>query len=184
MKAICVLGGLILVGAIIAGVVLGGSELLSPSLHEAKADKLKAETAALRTQAAYEQRQREMELRLAEQKAATELQALQYRRAKELELLETTVTVGQVVGSTAVIFLAGAVSYYLFAKAKALVKDQAVKEIRRSDQKTMPSVSKRKQESISERIQSFPSIEKSNVSASHVSYEGFLAFCADFFLRE
>lgn len=182
MKALCVFIGLILVGAIVAGVMLGDSELLSPSLNTAKADRIKAETAALRAQTAYEQQQRSIELRLAEQKADAELQALQARRAMESELLEIAGIIGQVVGSIVVVMLAAAVSYYLIAKARALLKEQAVKEIRRSDQKTRPSVSERKQESISERVQSLPSIQRSNVSAFHLSHEGFLAFCADFIL--
>jgi len=182
MKALCVFIGLILVGAIVAGVMLGDSELLSPSLNTAEADRIRAETAALRAQTAFEQQQRSIELRLAEQKADAELQALQARRAKELELLETTTTVGQVVGSTVAIVLAVAASYYLIAKARALPKGQAVREIQRSDQKTLPSISKRKPKSVPERAKSPPSIERSNVSAFHVSYEGFLAFFADFML--
>jgi hypothetical protein len=167
MKVLCVFLGLILIGAVVAGVMLGGSELFSPSLNAAKADKLKAETAALRAQAAYEQRQREMELRLAEQKAAAELQALQDRRAVESELLEITATVGPVVASAVMIILAAAVSYYLIAKARALPKGQAVKETQRSDQETLPSV-----------------IQRSNIGAFDVSYYAFLAFCADFILSD
>jgi len=165
MKALCILVGLILVGAIVAGVILGGSELFSPSLSAAKADKLEAETAALRAQTAYEQRQREIELRLAEQKAAAELQALHDRHAVELALLEIAGIVGQVVGSIVLIILAVAAAYYLIAKAKALLKGQAMKEIQRSDQKTLPSM-----------------IQRSNIGAFDVSYDGFLAFCADFIL--
>jgi len=106
-----------------------------------------------------------MELRLAEQKAAAELQALQARRAVELELLEIAGIVGQVVGSIVVIILAAAAACYLIAKAKALLKGQAMKEIQRSDQKTRPSM-----------------IQRSNVGAFDVSHDGFLAFCDDFIL--
>lgn len=182
MKAFWTVAGLVLVAAVIAGVLLGGSELLSPSLHAAKADRLKVETAAFRAQAAYEQRQREIELRLAEEKAIVELQALQDRRAKELEFLELAAIVGLIVGSAVVAALVAAVTYYLIEKAKALPKGQAVKEIRRSDQKTLPSISAREQASISERATSPSSIQRSNVNPDRVSYDGFLAFCSDFVL--
>jgi len=148
MKALCIFLGLVLVGAVIVGVMLGGSELLSPSLNAAKADRLKAETAALRAQAAYEQQQRELALRLAEQKAAMELQALQARRAKELELLELAVTVGLIVGSAAVTALALAGSYYLIERARALPKEQPLKELQRPGLRVLPSMSERKQRAI------------------------------------
>ncbi|HID62019.1 MAG TPA: hypothetical protein EYP49_04675 [Anaerolineae bacterium] len=156
MKALCIFVGLILVGAVAAGVSLGGSELLRPTLHAAKADKIKAETAALRAQAAYEQRQREIELRLVEQKAAVELQALRDRRAIELELLEVAVTVSLMVGSAAVTALALAGSYYLVERAKALPEAQPVKEIQRPDLRILPSISERQQGSVSYRVNTPP----------------------------
>lgn len=139
VKALCIFVGLILIGAVVVGVMLGGSELFNPSLNAAKAEKLRAETAALRAQATYEQQQREIALRLAEQKAAVELQALQARRAAELELLELTVTVSLIVGSAAVTALALAGSYYLIERARALPKEQLVKEMPRPELRILPS---------------------------------------------
>lgn len=205
MKGVIVLIGLVLAGAIVLGVALSDSELLNPNNGRAEAERIRAETdafvaeksyeqqryeiglkaleeqtayekqrreielKALEEQAAYEQRRREIELSAleeqAKQQAVVEAQTLAARRAKELELLETFATVGQVVGFAVMITLAATVSYYLIAKARALSKGQVVKEIQRSDEATLPSI-----------------IQKSNVGPFDVSYEGFLAFCADFIL--
>jgi len=182
MKALLIFMGLILVGAIVVGLLLGNSELLNPSLHRAKVDKLKAETEAFRAQTAYEQRQREIELRLAEEKAAVELQALQDRRAKESEFLELAAIVGLIVGSIVVTTLGIGASYYIIAKARALPQGQAVKGIQLSDQRTQPLMSQRDQRNISERAKGPLSIQGSNVDPSRISYDGFLALCADFIL--
>lgn len=144
MKPLCIFVGLLLVSAVVAGIILGGTELLNPSVRKAEADKLKAETDALRAQAAYEHQQREIELKLAEQKATVELQAFQERRAKELELLELAVTVGLIVGSAAVTALAFAGSYYLIERARALPREQPVREMQRPDLRILPSRSERK----------------------------------------
>lgn len=120
-----VFAGIVLIGAVIAGVLLGGSELLNPSLNSAKADKLNAETAAFRAKMVHEQRQREVELRLVEEKAAIELQALRDRRAREAELLEFAGIVGLVTGSAVAIALTVAASYYIVAKARISMKGQA-----------------------------------------------------------
>ncbi len=161
-KTILAFVGLLLIGGVIVGVFLGNSEPLNPSLHSAKVDKLKAETEALRAQAAYEQRQREIELRLIEEKATVELQALQNRRARELELLKKATTIGLIVGSVAMTALAIATSYYLIEKARAL----------RSDKRTPSAMSQKGQDSIRE----------AGVNPSRVSYDGFLAYCSDFAL--
>jgi len=121
------------------------------------------ETDALAAQYEIDQQLHEIELNRIRKETAINLEALQARRAKELKLMETFATVGQVVGSAVMITLTATVSYYLIAKARALSKRQAVKEIQRSEEKPQPSVT-----------------QGSDVGAFDVSYEGFLAFCADF----
>jgi hypothetical protein len=117
--------GMVLVGAVIAGMLLAGAELFNPSLNTAKAEKLRAETAALQAQTAYERRQREIELRKAEEATVIELQALRDRRAREAELLEFAGIVGLVTSSAVAIVLTVAASYYVVAKARISMKGQA-----------------------------------------------------------
>lgn len=182
MKALCTFIGLLLIGAVVAGVYLGGSELLSPSVHAARADKLEAEAAALRAQTAYEEHQRQIALDTAEQKAAVELETLQARRAKQLELMEPIAFVGMIVGSIAAITLTIAVSYYLVTKARAGAKK--VPERGRSvDHKTGPSRLNQERARASHSIRTSSPIDRAKVRSDQVTYDGFLAHLDEYLLH-
>lgn len=81
----------IIVLAIVAGFMLADSEVFNESLNGSRAEKLKAEAEALRAQTAYEQQQRDLALRVAEEKAAIELQALRDHQAQRQQLGEQVV---------------------------------------------------------------------------------------------
>lgn len=183
MKALCTFMGLLLIGAAVAGVYVGGSELLSPSVHAAKADKLEAEASALLAQTAYEARQHEIELTLAEQKAAAELQALQARRARQLELVEPIAIVGMVVGSVAALTLTATVSYYLIAKARATTGKQVSEGEQLVQYRAVPSPSKQEQGRAPEGGRTPSSIEESKVCSDQVTYDGFLAYFDEYILH-
>jgi hypothetical protein len=176
-KAFWFLAGLVLIGAVVAGVLLRDSELFSPSLHEAKADKLRAETEVLRVQTAYEQRQREIELRLAEEKAAIELQALRDRRTREMEFWELAASVGLVVGSVVVITLVIAALYYVVVKARILMQGSAAEATRHSDQIGLSSGSESRQRSPKKYNQSSHFVQGFGVGPSRANYDRFLDFC-------
>ena len=182
MKALCTFMGFLLIGAVVAGVYLGDSELLSPSVHAAQADKLEAEAAALRAQTAYEERQRQIALDIAEQKAAAELQALQARRARQLELMEPLAIVGMVVVSIAALTVTLAVSYYFIAKARATAK--RVPERRQFvDHRTVPSPSNQERGRASQGVRASSLIDRAKVRSDQVTYDGFLAHFDEYILH-
>jgi hypothetical protein len=181
-QAVCVFVGLLLVGAVVAGVFLGGSELLSPSVHEAEANKLKAEADAIRTQTAYEERQRQIALDLAEQKAATELQTLQARRAKQLELMEPLTIVGTVVGSLVVLTLTVTISYYFITKARA-VQGPVLERAQLAQHNVVPSSPQQGQGRDSGDGQPACLIDRAKVRPDDVTYDGFLAYFRDYILH-
>lgn len=182
MKALCTFIGLLLIGAVVAGVYLGGSELLSPSVHAAKADKLEAEAAALRAQTASEERQRRIALDIAEQKAAVELQALQARRARQLELMEPLAVGGVVVGSIAALTVTIAVSYYFITKARAAAGK--VPERKQSvNHRIVSSPSNQKRGRTSQGVQTSSPIDSAKVRSDQVTYDGFLAHFDEYILH-
>jgi hypothetical protein len=182
MKALCTFMGLLVIGAVVAGVYLGDSELFSPSVHAAKADKLAAEAAALRAHTAYEERQRQIALDIAEQKAAAELQALQARRARQLELMEPLAIVGMVVVSIAALTVTLAVSYYFIAKARVA----AIRVPERGQSvsyRIVPSASNQERERASQGVRTSSPIDRAKVRSDQVTYDGFLAHFAEYILH-
>jgi hypothetical protein len=170
-KAVCVFVGLLLAIAVVGGVYLGNSELFSPSVHAAKADKLKAEAAVLREQTEYERSKHEIEL-----------EALQRRRDKQLELMEPIAIVGMVVGCTVVLAVGAAVSYKLVKGASvsqnrpvANAKPQSV-----SEPNLFTSSERLRQESASKPRHS--PINRASIDPSEPTYDGLLAYCCDFLL--
>lgn len=151
MRALCWFVGLLLLGAVIAGVLLGSSELLSPSVHEAKVDALREKTEYTRL------------------KHEIELEALQERRDRQLELMEPIAVVGLVVGAISGFTLTVAVSYYFVAKAKAEGGGQAP--------------SKEGKSGASGGDQTRCRVPRANVSPEDVTYNGLLAYFYDFILH-
>lgn len=181
-RVVCVFVGLLLIGAVVAGIFLGGSELLSPSVHEAEVEKLKAEADAIRVQTAYEERKREIELTSAEQKVAADLQALQARRAKQLELMEPIAIIGMIVGSIAALTLTIAVSYYLVTKARAGA--EKVPENGKSiEHSSVLSPSNQEQVRVSQGIRTSSPIDRAKVRSDQVTYDGFLAHLDEYLLH-
>jgi hypothetical protein len=183
-KALCVFVGVLLIIAIVGGVYLGGSELFSPSVHRAKAEKLDAEAAALRAQTAYEQQKHEIELALAEKKAAAELQTLQERRARQLELMEPVTIVGVVVGSIVALTLTVTISYHFITRGRP-VREMQMSTSRQPVYHDTQGSSKpeQKQEAASETGQTPSLADRAKRCLNDITYEGFLAYVHDYIFQ-
>lgn len=171
----CLAIGLLAVVAIVGGAYLGGSELLNPSLHAAKTDKLKAEAAALREKTAYESRKHDLELTLAEEKAALELETLQERRARQLELVEPLAIALTVIVCLGILIVAMAGSYCLILWAKQASGQRAGLRRERSPPSPVPKFEQGPRQG-TERKHAVDHIAGVRVDPFRVTYDGLLAY--------
>jgi hypothetical protein len=172
MRALVWFLGLLLVGAVVVGILLGNSELINPSLHAAKVDKLEAEAEALRAQTAYEERKHEIEL-----------QALQDRRATQLELQAPIIIVGLVAGTVAALCVAGSVAYYFVTKARVLTEGNGPKGPPGTDHIGGPAMPMQGHEGPKGSDPGLWQIERTKVSPWRATHDGLLAYCYDFLLH-
>ena len=133
-------------------------------------------------QAAYEQRQREIEIQLMEQRAANKLQGLQDRQKAVLKFWETLAIVGPLAGALILTTLVALVIYCRFTGALTRQKRQVSRATRCSSTYLASSAAERAPAGTSERADSLHTALGAKVSAFHASYAGFLAFCDDFVL--
>jgi hypothetical protein len=165
MKAFCTFLGLLLISAVLVGLLLGNSEY-----SNAKADEVRARIAA-------EERQRQTERELAEQKAEDESEAYRARQARLLELMGPLAAVGSIVA----LALTGATCYYLVAKARAATAGQAAEGRRTGQRETPPSPAKPGGASNGDRHPSPAQLVR--VRPNEISYDSLLAYFHDYVLH-
>jgi hypothetical protein len=156
---------LVLVLGVVAGIVLGGAELLSPSVHQAQAERIRAKTA-------YET-----------QKGQIELEAERQRRAILLALMQAGIVAAMALGFILGLAATVIASYYCFARIRAATGRWAPAAYPPASQAIVSPNSRQVQAVEFAPRRSASPVERANVRAEEITYEGFLAHFYDCILH-